>query len=306
MKVLLLGGKGYIGTRLHPYLTSTGHKVISYDLCWFGNHSSQMHVQKDINSLTVNDLMAFDAVVLLAAHSSVKMCLYHGTDSFNNNVRNFTSLVQKISRTLKPIKFIYASSSSIYGNTGKELATENRKEFICVNNYDLTKYVNDQFMINNDPLEYWYGLRFGTVNGFSRNFRSELMLNSMTKRAIEQDEIRITNSHINRAILDIDDLCRSIDKILYCGDMFNVGVYNINSFNRNVAEIAEEVASITHSKIIDDGCIGNPYDFAISNQKFEENFDFKFNGSIERIVNEIKQNYSSLTPTNRDNGVKYE
>lgn len=306
MNVLLLGGKGYIGTRLHPYLTSTGHKVTSYDLCWFGNHSSQLHVQKDINTITVSELSKFDAVILLAAHSSVKMCLYNGVDSFNNNVRNFISLVHKISKIKKPIKFIYASSSSIYGNTGKELAAEDRKEFICVNNYDLTKYMNDQFMINNDLLDCWYGLRFGTVNGFSRNFRSELMLNSMTKRAIERGEIHITNSHINRAILDIDDLCRVMDQILYCGDKFNVGVYNINSFNKNVAEIADEVASLTYSKIVDGGNIGNPYDFAISNRKFEETFNFKFKGSIERIVKEIQQNYGGLTLTDRDNGIKYE
>jgi hypothetical protein len=97
-----------------------------------------------------------------------------------------------------------------------------------------------------------------------------------------------------------------MDQILYCGDKFNVGVYNINSFNKNVAEIADEAASLTHSKIVDGGNIGNPYDFAISNRKFEETFNFKFKGSIERIVKEIQQNYGGLTLTDRDNGIKYE
>lgn len=308
MKVLLLGGKGYVGSRLYPILFGKGYSSNNsvIDLCWFGDHTFNGFIYKDFNNITINELYQYDAVVLLAAHSSVKMCINHHYASFNNNVRNFVSLVNKIKQTNKPIKLIYASSSSVYGNTGKELADETKNNFVCVNNYDLTKYTIDQYMINNNPIPCWYGLRFGTINGFSRNFRSELMLNSMTKSALDTGKIQISNSHINRAILDLGDLCDAVVQILEVGSADNSGVYNVNSFNSNVADLAKEVSELTGAEIVDNGNVGNPYDFMISNKKFETTFNFKFKGSVERIVNEIKQNYENIHFTDRDRGVEYE
>jgi hypothetical protein len=161
-------------------------------------------------------------------------------------------------------------------------------------------------MLNNNPIEPWYGLRFGTVNGFSRNFRSELMLNSMSMSAIENDVIRMSNSHIHRAILGLSDLLESIDAILQKGNSKNSGVYNINSFNSTVSNLAKEVAAITDVEIIDEGKVGNPYDFMISNKKFSDTFDFKFKSTVQSIVQEIKTQYGNVTFTNRDKSVRYE
>ena len=306
MKVLLLGGKGYIGSRLHPYLAAKGYAVTSYDLCWFGNRTPLTYVHKDYNQITIAQLAEYDAVVLLAAHSSVKMCIGNYQSSFNNNVRNFMNLLNKLEKTDHQVKLIYASSSSIYGNTGDTLAEESQKEFVCVNNYDLTKYVIDQYMLNNNPIDQWYGLRFGTVNGYSANFRSELMVNSMTKCALETDEIQISNEHIHRAILDIDDLCAAVDHTIKYGNKQNSGVYNVNSFNNTVEEIAHEVSVLTGAKIVNNGNIGNPYDFMISNKKFSDMFNFKFEGSIKHIVNQIKMNYGNIASSTRDEAIQYE
>lgn len=306
MRVLLLGGKGYVGSRLHPHLTSKGYDVTCYDLCWFGDYTTSVYLNKDINQIDKSELATYDAIVLLAAHSSVKMCINNYMSSFNNNIRNFLNLVNKIESLQNPIKLIYASSSSIYGNTGDKFATEDHKEFICVNNYDLTKYTIDQYMLNNNPINQWYGLRFGTVNGFSRNFRSELMLNSMSRSAIDNGVVRMSNSNIHRAILSLSDLCEVIDTILQKGNKVNSGIYNINSFNSKVANLAEEVASITKAKIIDEGSVGHPYDFMISHEKFCNTFNFNFKSTIKSVVEEIKENYGIINATNRDKSVQYE
>lgn len=306
MRVLLLGGKGYVGCRLHPYLSANDHNVTTYDLCWFGDHTTTTYAYKDFNLIPISELLTYDAVILLAGHSSVKMCLTDHQSSFNNNVRNFMTLLHKLERIEKSIKFIYASSSSVYGNTLDKLADESQKEFVCVNNYDLSKYSIDQYMLNNNPIDEWYGLRFGTINGYSKNFRSELMLNSMTRTAMENGEVQITNKHIHRAILDLNDLCRAVNQILLSGSKEKSGVYNINSFNSTVDKMASEVSRITKTKVVDNGNIGNPYDFMISNKKFADNFNFEFQGTVEKIVTEIKKNYGNIVSTNRDKSVKYD
>jgi nucleoside-diphosphate-sugar epimerase len=307
MRILLLGGKGYIGSRLDPYLSESGHVVANYDLNWFGDHTpDDGHVKKDFKDVADIVIELSDVIVLLAGHSSVKMCIDDYRSSYNNNVRNTLELVERI-RNLNPnAKLIYASSSSIYGNTNGKIEDETKEEFVCSNNYDLTKYIVDQYMVKNNPIPNWYALRFGTVNGYSANFRCELMINSMTKSAVETGKIIISNKHIHRAILGVTDLCEVILQIVQRGSDTNSGIYNINSLNSTVEEIANVVAKVTNSTIEDRGNIGTTYDFMISNEKFQTTFDFKFKQSIEDIVNEIVNNYSRLNMTTRNDGVLYD
>lgn len=306
MKILLLGGNGYIGSRLYPYLKLAGHDVVNYDLNWFGQFIESDHIQGDFKDVGDISIELSDVIILLAGHSSVKMCIDDYYSSYNNNVRNTIQLIERIRRINPRAKFIYASSSSIYGNTEGKIEDETKEEFVCSNNYDLTKYIVDQYMIKNNPIPNWYALRFGTVNGFSPNFRSELMINSMTKSAMENKEIVITNKHIHRAILSITDLCDVIAHIVKKGTSENSGIYNINSLNSTVEEIANVVASVTNSTIVDRGNVGTTYDFMISNKKFETAFNFKFDQTIEDIVREITLGYKYINMTTRNSGVLYE
>lgn len=305
MNILLLGGKGYIGSVLSERLINNGYNTQIYDLSWFGDHTNSSYNKKDFNRIEVLELENFDAIVLLAAHSSVKMCIGDYYSSFNNNVRNTLSLVEKIKKTKKNIKLIYASSASVYGNTNGKVEDETLHEFVCYNNYDLTKYIIDQYMLKNNPIPSWYGLRFGTVNGFSPNFRAELIINSMTSSAIKNSQITIMNQNIYRAILGIDDLCRAILRII---DMPNKlsGVYNLSSFSDSVGNIANKISANIQSEIIDKGTTDQAYSFLISTSKFENEFEFKFNEDIESIVSGILGNYHYINYTNRDNGINYE
>jgi len=82
-----------------------------------------------------------------------------------------------------------------------------------------------------------YGLRFGTVNGFSRNFRNDVMINSMVFNALSNGKIFVTNHSIN-------DLFNAISVIIEAGTSKNSGIYNLNSFNSTVGEIGEMVSKI--------------------------------------------------------------
>ena len=72
-RVLLLGGCGYIGSRLGPYLRRRGHFVQSVDVEWFGNFSEYDNWNMDFCALTREQLDMFDVIVVLAGHSSVKL-----------------------------------------------------------------------------------------------------------------------------------------------------------------------------------------------------------------------------------------
>lgn len=291
MKVLIIGGCGYIGRRLCIEL-SPEFDVDTVDLEWFGSRPN--NIKLDFNDLTQENLVIYEAIILLAGHSSVQMCERDMASAFNNNVRNFVSLLGKISDQ----KFIYASSSSLYAGL-QNVAREDEDKYKATNYYDLSKREIDYYAELSDK-EY-YGLRFGTVNGYSPNLREELMLNKMLATAQKTGNIEIFNSHVRRPILGIKDLSNSVRRILRA--KAHRGIYNLASFNSTVLELATVVASKTGATIVDKGR-SPTYDFAIDTSKFSNTFGYQFSDTAESIVEELIQNVNFCS-TNRLSRVPY-
>ncbi|MFN3076996.1 MAG: SDR family oxidoreductase, partial [Alphaproteobacteria bacterium] len=202
-KILVLGGNGYIGSRLRQVLGEQ-HFVKSNDICWFTYEDEGDH--RDYHKLTREELSEFDVIVVLAGHSSVPSCNGSLPGPWLNNVTNFTDLLDKTDDQL----IIYASSASVYGNSKPgERHKETNTHFTPVNNYDVTKYALDQqATIANLKGKRVVGLRFGTVNGWSPYLRVDVMINSMYHSVKHNTGIQVSNRNISRAILGIEDLCR--------------------------------------------------------------------------------------------------
>jgi nucleoside-diphosphate-sugar epimerase len=218
-----------------------------------------------------------------------------------NNVTNFTDLLNKIKNQL----LIYASSASVYGNgLPGQKHTESVEKFIPVNNYDVTKYVLDLHaetaLLQGQKV---IGMRFGTVNGYSLNLRTDVMINAMYETAVRSGTIQVTNSHISRAILGIEDLCRAIK---VCIENPIPGIYNLSSFNHTVSEIASTVAEFLDVRLVDNGLTGNAYDFSLDTSLFEKTFDFQFRETPYSILQGLKANYANARTQRRDQYVYYD
>lgn len=299
-KVLVIGANGYIGSSVYNYLKLDGHQVAAVDLCLFGIDLGNS-LKVDYRYLPYTYLSEFDVVILFAGNSSVRSCLGDQISSLRNNVENFLMLVEKI----KGKKFIYASSSSVYGNTYSSIATEDNMVFTPITTYDLTKQIIDYY-IQLYNIEY-YGLRFGTVNGYgySRIVRQDIMINAMVKNSIESKILTCINPEVHRPILDINDLCRGILRIVQDNDDKR-GIYNMASFNGTVETISKTVSEICNSTVITKTDKSQlVYDFMISSEKFCTNFNFSFLGTAERIVNSLLENYSRLLFTDRNKEFLY-
>jgi UDP-glucose 4-epimerase len=298
--VLVIGGNGYVGSRLRQVLAQI-HNVASVDCCWYNYDEQSRRV--DYHKLTAEDLSQYDAVVLLAGHSSVASCVGAIQSPWLNNVTNFTDLVAKLS--WKGIPLIYASSASVYGNSEPgQLFTEDNKQFIPVNNYDITKYTLD--LEANVAIAKGYpviGLRFGTVNGWAPNLRADVMINAMYDAARTQGKISVTNKHINRALLGIEDLCRGIAQ---CIEQPVSGIYNMASFNATVDYIATTVAKELAVQVVDRGKTANAYDFGLDTTLFEQTFGFTFTETPSTIVTSLKERYAESHIERRDNYMTYQ
>ena len=299
-KTLIIGSGGYIGSRLMKEIKATG-----VDINWFKKGKKDV----DFKDLSRDYYSEFENIILLAGHSSVKMSEGNLNSCFNNNVRNFIDLLEKLDKQ----KLIYASSSSVYGSVGGKTVNEKYFGFEPYNQYDISKHVADLYAQKSD-VEY-YALRFGTVNGYSPFLRSDVMINAMVNSALTDGHIKLYIKDTMRPILGINDLCGAITTIVECQEDKR-GLYNLASFNKTAEQIAYEVANVMGVKVkefeADPTQIKNTksqtkaYNFSISTLKFRKEFKFKFKDTVESLTSELKDNWNDMRKTNRSESIDYE
>jgi UDP-glucose 4-epimerase len=270
LKILIIGGLGYIGSMLTEHLkTFTKHEVVVVDKNLFPDGIAQpySYLEQNYNSLPKDFIQGFDVVVHLAGHSSVPSCELNPDLSFKNNCLDFFHLVSKL---LPSQKFIYASSGSVYTSTGVEPATEESEIAEPVMRYDAQKRLIDAYMKDTD-INY-FGLRFGTVCGYSYKPRNELMVNSMVRSAKTRGIVEVTNADSYRAILDINDLVRGIRKIIEGNG--ERGYYNLVSYNAKIHNIGKFVADHYGCNFTSLKAGNSAYSFSLSGKKMFDNFGF--------------------------------
>jgi nucleoside-diphosphate-sugar epimerase len=292
-KVLILGNRGYVGSKLTDHLTN--YDVSGIDIGWFtpGNSS-------DYNSLTEQELAGYDVIILVAGNSSVATCQGNINSPWANNVTNFVNLINKVT---KDQLVIYASSASVYGNSKPgEYHRETDGQFVPVNNYDVTKYTLD--LHAKIFLEQGYnivGLRFGTVNGWAPYIRTDVMINAMYQSYLRKDRVEITNRYIGRAILGTNDLARAVETIIE-GPI--PGIYNLASFNSTVGAIGQAVSDRCITPMVDNGATANAYDFGIDTGSFERLYDFEFKETAISIIDGLLEKQPD-SQGRRDNYMEY-
>ena len=299
-KILILGGAGYIGTRLYSDLTPQ-HTVEIVDLCIYPNTIPTKVIAMDYAALQPSYIQEFDVVILLAGYSSIAAgANSNASGVIENNYFNFVTLLDKLSPTQK---FIYASSAGVYDGLEETAVTETALLKPASNLYTLTKKNIDEYIRVFNPKFEWYSLRMGTVNGFAEHVRSDIMINMMFKNAKETGAIKVMSPENRRPILFIEDFSDAVRAIIESSDD-NRGIYNLVSFNSRVIDNANAVVEVTGAKIDIvtpeeySKMMGSPIpktlDFSISSEKFKETFEFDFHEEPIFIVDDLNTNYDKI------------
>ena len=146
--VLITGGAGFIGSHLAEKLIESGITVKVLDNlvtgkkenlenCW--NKKNFEFFQQDLGNLdNVDFLDNVDIVFHLAADPEVRTGYDKPENSFNENIVNTFNLLQKIKHS-KVKKFMFASSSSVYGNANILPTPENYSPLLPISHYGASK-----------------------------------------------------------------------------------------------------------------------------------------------------------------------
>ena len=277
-KILIVGGCGYIGSRLISFFDKVHFEIKVLDIQMNGDPLKINNYKIDYKNLTTRTLKQFDHIIFLAAHSSVKACNDDITGAVENNIINTKKLIDKIKK-IKKVNFIFASSAAIY-NGINGIAKENLNINFKPNQlYDVSKYYIENYITEN--LKKFYILRLSTVSGFSPNQNNDLIINKMYLDSIKKRKITVINPNTRKSVLFIDDLCKAIVKIIKTNKKF--GIYNLSSLNLKIIQIAKKIANTNKSKIvIKKG--QTHYSFFASNEKFSKNFKFKFISDFKLMI----------------------
>lgn len=146
MKSLVTGGCGFIGSHLVDKLVDLGHEVIVLDRVGpvYKNAKAFYYLQ-DLSRNYVEFLHYFegvDNVFHLAAEVSIPYCVEKPNESMSNNILS-TMNVLECSRIHKVSKFMYSSTSAVYGNS-LFLPSLETNSVQCLNTYSISKYSGEQ------------------------------------------------------------------------------------------------------------------------------------------------------------------
>lgn len=292
MKIAIIGGAGFIGSKLTPELIARGHDVTVIDLFWFGNNlpKEAKIIEKDANSLNEDDLKTFDTVIFLAGLSNDPMAEYSPSRNFHENGAT-PSFVAWIAKRAKVRRYIYGGTCSVYGFTVNELYDETR-EARSNYPYGLSKLIGE-FGIRQLEDENFSTICFrqGTVCGYSPRTRFDLIVNTMFKAAVLDQKIIVNNPAIWRPILSINDAVQAYCNAVDAPEKVS-GVFNIASENYTVGEVAklvqegvEKALGIKAEIETRDVQDFRNYKVTWEKAKAQLNFDPKF--KVEEIVAEI-------------------
>ncbi len=285
--IVILGGCGYIGSRLYLHLRKRRFSVDTVDTELFGNYINPNNIQCDYSELPANFFSKYNTVILLAGHSTVGMCDDDKIGALKNNIENFAGLLSK----LKKQKLIYASTYRIYdGISGHPVnETENFQEPSSL--YTLTKKTIDYYASLTD-IEF-YSLRMATVNGFSPNLRTNQIINKLFLESKKKKAITIYDPEKIFTVLGIGDLCRAIESIIQKAD--RRGIYNLGSFNTSIHEIIKALLEVQKFSVQIPAGHDNRYHMQIGTEKFQHAYKFTFSETIRSIIFDLQQNVSDST-----------
>ena len=240
MKILVTGSSGFIGFHLIKRLLSVGHKVVGidnnndyynprlkYKRLTLLNSKNFTSYESDINNISITE-KNFDLAINLAAQAGVRVSKEKEFLYEHSNIKGFKSFCN-FCKNNDINKIIYASSSSVYADTGNGKYCETSTPLIPKSIYGKSKLANEIHateLINSHDITL-VGLRFFSVYG--PYGRPDMAYYSFTKAIKEKETINLNNNgNMYRDMTYIDDI---IDGVFGAID------YVMDPLNKNKNEI---------------------------------------------------------------------
>ncbi len=295
MKILLIGGFGYIGSKLvESLLKKTRHHITILDRLDYHLNHQFLHdtLRNPSISFTKGDFRHIevvhplirhnDVVVNLAALVGEPLCAQKPEEAYITN-QIMAQFVGEICRNENK-KLIMMSTCSNYGRAEKPVNEDG--DILPVSIYALTKVAAEKHLIKNVPQA--TVLRCATAYGLSiGRMRFDLLLNEFVRDAWTKKEIEVYGPQTNRPICHVEDIGTAITKCIEA-EKIPSRVYNVGSSEQNYSkkELADKVAKRLNAKV---KIVPKEEkrDYIVDFTRISKELDFKPEYNLEQGVDEM-------------------
>jgi len=297
-KILVTGGAGYVGSSLIPKLVAKGYETTVLDLYLYGDDVLAQargpllrEVKGDLRdtALLKKLIPGHDAVIHLACISNDPSYELDPGLGKSINYDGFLPLVD-ISKGEGVKRFIYASSSSVYGIKDEDEVTEDLP-LEPLTDYSKYKALCEEYLHKATAPGFTpTTIRPSTVCGWAPRLRLDLTVNILTNHALNKGRITVFGGGQKRPNLHIDDMS---DVYLFLldqpEDKVRDGVYNVGYQNYTVMQIAEMVRDALGGDIPIDVTPSNDMrSYHVSSRKILDELGFAPKHSVEDAIRDLK------------------
>ena len=236
MKILVVGGAGYLGGAVTDILcTTSGHQVRVYDLLLYEDRYLKQGVEfvfgdvLDYERLSPH-LKWADAVIWLAAIVGDGACAINPELSKKVNQESIGFLVKKFKG-----RIVFPSTCSVYGASSGILDELSVTTPLSV--YAQTKLQAEDYLRDSNSVIFRLGTLFGMSDYYSR-IRFDLVVNTLTLRAHIDKKLTVFGGDQFRPVLHVRDAAKSICLATVGGD---AGIYNLHKQNVRISDLAYQI-----------------------------------------------------------------
>jgi len=296
--VLVTGGAGYVGAVLVPKLLKAGYKVKVLDLYLYGrgvmdavkDHPNLTQIEGDIRdrALLEREIPGMEAIIHLACISNDPSYDLDPALGKSINYDAFIDLVD-VARKSGVRRFVYASSSSVYGVKDEENVTEDLP-LEPLTDYSKYKALCEKVLLEAraEGFEVLI-LRPATVCGYSPRLRLDLTVNILTNHAFHNKKITVFGGEQKRPNIHIEDMTDLYLKALELpGELIDGRIYNAGYQNHKVKDIAGLVKGVIGQEV---EVVTTPTDdnrsYHVSSEKIKRELGFEPRHSVEEAVQDL-------------------
>jgi len=306
MRVLVTGGAGYIGNYIVEELLDNGHHVRVLDSFLFGDSALDPFRDHDRFDVTEGDIRHIedlsyamedrDAVIHMAGIVGDPACGVNEQATQAVNVEATKSLVE-VCKLHDIERLVFASTCSVYG--ASELMELNEGSFLNpLSLYAESKIESEDIIFHQTHGEFTDSditathLRLGTIFGWSRRMRFDLVVNLLTAKAVLEGDIPVYGGDQYRPLVHVADAANAFVTVLEAPkekvdhQIFNVGDNDLNYQIKKVGRIVEDQVPDAEVRFVEHKEDERTY--RVSFDKINYILDWEAERTIEDGVEEIK------------------
>ncbi len=296
--ILVTGGAGYVGSKLVPALLEKDYSVKVLDLFLYGedvfddikNHPRLELIKGDLRdfSLVTKSLKDVWGVIHLACISNDPSFELNPELGKSINYDAFEPLVDSAQKSGVQ-RFIYASSSSVYGVKQEEKVHEGLK-LEPLTDYSRYKALCEEILLDKKkPGFVPVVIRPATVCGYAPRLRLDVIVNIMTNHAYTNKKIIVLGGKQLRPNIHIDDMVDLYGLTLELPrEKIDAEVFNAGYQNYSVEEIAQKVQKIVGEQVeIEYKPTNDPRSYRISSDKMKQQLGFEPQRGVEEGIKSL-------------------